>query len=260
MQLHYEVHGHTGPFLLLVHGLLSSRAQWRPNLAAFARYSRPVVVELWGHGRSPSPEASDAYLPDAYVAAFEALRASLGAERWLVCGQSLGGALTLRYVLAHPERALAHVMTNSNSAFAAGEWAAAVAPGMEAFRERLAAEGRGAMESLPIHPKNARSLPHEVQAELVADCALHDPTGIGLTGTVTVPGSPVREDARRNRVESLLVHGTREQRFGEHAEWASANVPRLDVVPLAAGHAVNLEAAPAFDLAVEAWLRRSGIL
>ena len=102
--LYYEVHEGDGPYLLLVHGLLSSRAQWRPNLRALQRVSRPVVVELLGHGRSPAPHGPDAYRPDAYSRAFEELREALGAERWLVCGQSLGAALTFRYALSHPER------------------------------------------------------------------------------------------------------------------------------------------------------------
>ena len=46
MQLYYDVHDGTGPYVLLVHGFLSSRAQWRPNLAALASVMRPVVVEL----------------------------------------------------------------------------------------------------------------------------------------------------------------------------------------------------------------------
>jgi pimeloyl-ACP methyl ester carboxylesterase len=66
MELHCDVHEGDGPFLLLVHGSL--------------------------------------YHPDAYVAAFETLRERLGASRWLVCGQSLGATLTLRYALDHPER------------------------------------------------------------------------------------------------------------------------------------------------------------
>ena len=122
MELHYDVHEGDGPFLLLVHGILSSRAQWQPNLPALARVTRPVVVELWGHGRSPTPEDASVYHPDAYVAAFDALRERLGASRWLVCGQSLGATLTLRYALDHPERVLTQVFTNSTSALADAEW------------------------------------------------------------------------------------------------------------------------------------------
>ena len=111
---HYEVHGTAGPHLLLVHGLLSSREQWTPNLAALTQHYRPVIVELLGHGRSPSPEDPAAYRPEAIVADLERIRSALGVERWLVCGQSLGAALTLRYALRHPERVIAQVFTNSN--------------------------------------------------------------------------------------------------------------------------------------------------
>ena len=63
MQLYYDVHAGTGPYMLLVHGFLSSRTQWRLNLAALASVVRPVVVELWGHGRSPAPAEPAIQLP-----------------------------------------------------------------------------------------------------------------------------------------------------------------------------------------------------
>src|SRR2546427_30665 len=50
MHLYYDVHDGTGPYMLMVHGFLSSRAQWGPNLTALARVARPVVLELCGHG------------------------------------------------------------------------------------------------------------------------------------------------------------------------------------------------------------------
>ena len=62
--LYWEVHEGNGPHVLLVHGFLSSRAQWRLNIESMSRYCTPVVVELWGHGRSPEPERPEDYLPD----------------------------------------------------------------------------------------------------------------------------------------------------------------------------------------------------
>jgi 2-succinyl-6-hydroxy-2,4-cyclohexadiene-1-carboxylate synthase len=103
------------PHLLLVHGFLSSRAQWRPNLAALAEVSTPVTVELLGHGRSASPADPAQYAVAAYVRRFEALRRELGAERWFVCGQSFGAGLTIRYALEHPGRITGQVFTNSMS-------------------------------------------------------------------------------------------------------------------------------------------------
>lgn len=247
---HYEVHGRSGPHLLLVHGLLSSRAQWQPNLDELSKRVRPVVLELYGHGRSPSPARGTHYEPDAYVAAFERVREELDAERWFVCGQSLGAALTLRYALAHPDRVIAQVFTNSNSALAPAEQMRAAAPAMETFARRVSERGHAALDDMPVHPRRARNLPDEVREALVADCALHDARGVALTSLHTVVGSSVRDRIAHTRVPTLLVRGGREKRFADHAAHAAASFPALESCVLDAGHAVNIEAAREFDAAV----------
>jgi 2-succinyl-6-hydroxy-2,4-cyclohexadiene-1-carboxylate synthase len=255
--IHYEVHDGAGPYLLLVHGMLASRAQWRLNLDALSRVSRPVVVELLGHGRSCTPEDPDAYRPEGYVAAFERIRESLGVERWVVCGQSLGGALTLRYALDHPERAAAQVFTNSNSALAEEGWGDRIRAAMQAQAQVIEARGREAIEAMPIHPRHSRRMPPDVKRALVDDSVLHDPRGILCCGLYTVPDSPVRARVRENRVPALLVCGEREQRFAPHRDYAEKAMPRLEVVSVDAGHAVNIEAAAPFNAAVTDFIRRS---
>lgn len=57
-QLNYEVHGEKGPYLLIVHGILSCQSQWVLNLEGLQTFCRPVTVELFGHGHSPAPDDS----------------------------------------------------------------------------------------------------------------------------------------------------------------------------------------------------------
>lgn len=258
-RLYHEVHAGDGPYLLLVHGNLSSRAQWLPNLEALSRVARPVVVELWGHGRSPSPEDPSLYAPESYVEQFEALRAELGIERWAVLGQSLGAALTLRYALDHPERVLAHVFTNSNSALADAEWGSTVRIGMQKWAEEIEAEGYAAIERLPIHPSKGKRLPAEIRRALVRDCERCSPRGIALGGLHTVPTSPLRNRIGENRVPSLLLAGRLEKKFQGVRDYAERVMPELDVIELDAGHAVNLEAAERFNEETTRFLiRRAG--
>jgi pimeloyl-ACP methyl ester carboxylesterase len=252
-RLHYEVHGERGPFMLLVHGFLSSRAQWALNVEALSAFSRPVVAELFGHGRSSAPDDPTLYTPSHYVLEFERIRRALGAERWLVVGQSLGAALTLRYALDHPERVAAHVFTNSNSALAEDRWADAVRPALEAQARRLQAEGRRALDEHPLNPSRGSRLPAVVRAAFVVDSALLDPLGVANTGLHTVPESSVRARVRENRVPTLLVAGEREVRFAAHRRFAEETMPLLRVAGLDAGHAVNIEAAAAFNAAVTAF-------
>ena len=255
-QLYHEVHEGTGPYLLLVHGMLSSRAQWILNVEALAAVSRPVIVELFGHGRSPTPEDSECYMPDHYVAEFEALRNSLSAETWFICGQSLGAALTLRYSLAHPNRIVGQVFTNSNSALADSEWAARVLPLMEAQSRRLERDGREALDGHPLNPGRGGRLPSEAREALVADYALHTVRGVANTGLYTVPQSSVRERARDISIPTLLTVGRHEKGFSEARSYAERVIPGIEVADLDAGHAVNVEAADEFNRAVTDFIER----
>jgi len=254
--LHFEVHGREGPYLLLVHGFLSSRAHWLLNIEGLSAFYRPVVVELLGHARSPSPDAAAPYAPDAYVAEFEAIRESLGAERWLICGQSLGAALTLRYSLEHPDRVMAQVFTNSNSALAGGDWAQRVMPVMEAQAQQLEREGRAALDNHPFRPTRSRRLPAKAKDALIADYELHNPLGIARTARHTIPYSSVRERIADTKTPTLLVAGDREESFREQAQFADEAIPGISVAHLNTGHAVNIEDAPGFNVAVTDFFRQ----
>jgi pimeloyl-ACP methyl ester carboxylesterase len=255
-QLHLDLHDGSGPFLLLVHGFLSSRAQWTPNLDALREVARPVVVELLGHARSPAPDDPAAYTPSSYVETFERIRNGLGADRWYVCGQSLGAALTLRYTLDHPDAVIAQVFTNSNSALAEADWGERIIPALEAQARSFRTRGRAAIDEHPLNAARSTRLSPEIRAAMSADCDLHSPEGLALTGLHTVPTSSVRERMRDNAVPTLLVVGERETRFAEHRRYAEHEIPLLEVCALDGGHAVNLDAADQFNAAVTAFLRK----
>ena len=256
-RLHSDQHAGNGPYLLLVHGMLAGRSLWNANLSALALVSRPVIVELWGHGRSPAPLDDSLYRPEALVAAFDRLRAELGVERWIICGQSLGAALTLRYALDHPDRVIAHVFTNSTSALADADWVASTRANAPVIAKAIEEGGRAGLERLPIHPIHAKRMPAPSHAALLEDAALLDPAGVSRLFRHAVPESSQRERVVENRVPTLLVCGEREQRFEPHRRFAERRMPNLEVVAADAGHAVNVEAATTFDAAVTAFVQRT---
>lgn len=88
--LAYEESG-TGPELVLVHGIATSRARWRPVVALLEDDFRCVSVDLPGHGESPA-EGMDAV--SAAVALQELCR-ELGLEAPVVVGHSLGANVAL---------------------------------------------------------------------------------------------------------------------------------------------------------------------
>lgn len=252
----WEVHPGTGPFLLLVHGFLSSRAQWAPNLGPLGDVCRPVTLELFGHGRSPAPEQDVPYTPEGYVAAMDAIRAELGVDSWFVCGYSLGGALTIRYALTHPQRVIGQVFTNSMSAFADAALVKQWSQTGQQSGDAIERGGMAAIERIPVHPKHARRLPSDIRDALLRDTELLDPRGVANTIRHTTPEASVRADIGTNRVPALLACGRFEKRFEPHRSFAEKHMPRLRVVEMDAGHGVNMQDAVRFNSAVADFIAR----
>lgn len=253
--LHVDVHGDGRlPYLLLVHGFLSSRAQWRPNIAALSAVCTPVTVDLLGHGRAASPADPDAYTVAAYVDRFEALRRDLGAERWFICGQSFGAGLTLRYAIEHPRRIIAQVFTNSISGLS--QVSAGNAEGRAARARAIAKGGRAALEAMPFYPKPSKRLPPEIWEDLVADADLLSPIGVAGAFQATIPQLCQADSLGQITVPTLLVNGTREAAFQPLRDLAAREIAGLEVVDLDGGHSVNLDNAAGFNAAVTDFIGR----
>lgn len=243
------VPGGTGPHLLLVHGFLSSRAQWRPNLDGLKAFCRPVIVELWGHGRSPTPSDPDAYRVASYLDAFDAIRRDLGVDRWLVCGQSFGAGLTIRYAHQHPQHVIGQIFTNSVSALSK--------PGERESDARrltradaLERDGHSAIEALRFHPRFATRFAPDVKQEMLDDVARVSPTAVANAIRYTTPQLSMVDCLGEVSVPSLLVNGVWERLFQPLRERAATLLPSLTVVDLEGGHSINAEAPALFNEAV----------
>ena len=250
MQLHWTRHPGIGPHLLLVHGFLTGPSQWLKNLDALSEVCQPVVVDLWGHGQSPTPEQAEPYLPMGYVQAFEAIRASLGADAWFLCGYSLGAGLTIRYALTHPDRVIGHAFTNSTSGFADLQQIELWKKNSTDGAARILQGGRQAMERIPVHPRHAKRLDTDVFEAMLADAELHSPLGIANTVRHTTPSVSVRGEISGNQPPALLLNGKREKRFQPMRDFIATHMPNVCIVDLDAGHGVNMEAHAHFNRAL----------
>ncbi|MCP5266109.1 MAG: alpha/beta fold hydrolase [Burkholderiaceae bacterium] len=250
---HETVDGGTGPYMFLVHGMLSSRRNWDPNLERLRRRVRPVVFDLWGHGGAPAPEDPSAYEVGALVAALERARESLGAGRIMLCGQSFGGGLVLRYAIEHPEHTLGVIVTNSVSALAPPDLFGSPAE-RRARAMSIAAGGREAIEALPFHPRRARRIPEHIRIPMSETASNTDPMAVARLTDVAGGALSVREDLHRIQAPVLITNGVLERAFQPLCNDAAQWIPGCRVVDIEAGHAVNLENAAAFDDAVDAFL------
>ena len=245
--LHFAEHGGTGPYLLLVHGFLSSSAQWKLNLPTLRKICRPITVDLWGHGQSPAPEARSYYSPSSYALEFEKIRKALGAENWFICGYSVGASLSIRYAIDFSRSILGHAFTNSTSAFTDYSdnqvWLASIAENAA----KISAGGLEAIEKIPVHPKRARNIPKSIHNELMRASKDLKPNAIANTYIETLISANIMGVVKNNVRPALMLWGTKETRFQKLGEWAKKNIPLLQVVKLDTGHGVNMEKADDFD-------------
>ncbi len=99
--------------VVLTHSFLCSGEMWAPVLPALAARARVVNVDLRGHGRSaPSPRSFTLY---DMVGDVLAVLDSLGIERAVWAGLSIGGMISLRAALTVPNRVAGLVLLDTDA-------------------------------------------------------------------------------------------------------------------------------------------------
>lgn len=86
--------------LILIHGAGGSHLSWPPQLRAIDGWN-VLAPDLPGHGRSEGPGCDSI---DGYAAAMTGLFDTLGIEKVVLCGYSMGGAVALWMALNHPDK------------------------------------------------------------------------------------------------------------------------------------------------------------
>jgi pimeloyl-ACP methyl ester carboxylesterase len=114
VHLDHEVHGSSGPDLVLIHGLgLSSRRTWQRQLARLAERYRVHSYDVRGFGASDKPGGPLSV--DQHARDLLALLDALAIDRAVLIGFSMGGWISQQFVLDHPERVSALVLACTSS-------------------------------------------------------------------------------------------------------------------------------------------------
>ena len=105
--------GDSIPVVLLNGGPGNSLQSFIPGFSRAADFARVIYYDPRGVGRSSWNAGADGYSTPQAIADLDALRESLGIDRWVVLGWSWGGLLAQRYALEHPDRLLGMVLLSS---------------------------------------------------------------------------------------------------------------------------------------------------
>jgi 4,5:9,10-diseco-3-hydroxy-5,9,17-trioxoandrosta-1(10),2-diene-4-oate hydrolase len=138
LNLHYHEAGDGPDTLILMHGAgpgVSGWSNFSGNLEHYTGNFRTLIVDMPGFGKSAHPAEYDRsylrYAADAVVSLMD----ELGVGSAHVLGNSLGGSVAARLVLAHPDRVRRLVLMGPGSALSIGLFAPRPSEGIRRLME-----------------------------------------------------------------------------------------------------------------------------
>jgi pimeloyl-ACP methyl ester carboxylesterase len=237
-QINYEIHGN-GPPLLLLHSFLCNTQMWEKQIEALSKDHRLIVMDIRGHGKSsPSKPHSIYDLAEDAIGLLDAL--NIPTATWL--GLSIGGMISMRAALTHPQRVSGLVLLATDSKSESL---------LVRIERRLLAKVVKALGILPVVIPVLRKMfgktTHRKQRDLVRTwrgrfLKVHTASMLNsLTSLLT--RDDVTDKLHTITVPTLIIHGDEDRaipvKLGENLKSAmpSATFKRLSQ----AGHLVTLE-------------------
>src|SRR5256885_2544448 len=205
--------GGVGRVVWLGQGYAPPRHMWDEQHRALADRWRVVSWDMRGHGQTESPDDPARYSAALTVADMRALLQHLGVERAVIGGLSLGGYVSLAFVLAHPELTRALVICDSGPGYrnaeARAQWnqrAHERAANLEA--KGLEALARRSRETQQAVHRSAQGLAHAARGMLAQEGS----QVIDGLGSIRVPTLVIVGDQRPAVRGAERVHGQEDPR------------------------------------------------
>lgn len=228
--------------VLLTHGFAATARMWEGQVRTFSHEHQLITWDMRGHGRSVGSADNCSHSEEATVADMAALLDSLGHERAVMGGHSLGGYMSLAFARAYPERVRALVIVDSGPGYKSdaarngwNEMAHGIADRIE--EEGLATLSKMSREMDPDQHTSARALASAAR------------------GMLSQRDSAVIDSLQFIRVPTLLVVGEKDREYLKPTDYMARKIPGARKVVIGnAGHAANLHQPDAFNRTLQGFL------
>jgi pimeloyl-ACP methyl ester carboxylesterase len=266
-----------GRAVVLLHGKNFHAGTWATTIASLRRAGfRVVAPDQIGFGKSSKPERYQ-FTFGQLAANTRALLASLGIERPVVVGHSMGGMLAVHYAVAYPAETERLVLVNP---IGLEDYAAMIPPRTvdDWYRQELAQTPEKVREYQRVSYYGGTWKPeYEEHTRLLEGWTRHpDYWRVAWDSALTydmILSQPVVYELPRVRAPTLLVIGTRDRTalgrplaapevqktMGDYTtlgKRAQERIPGAALVEIpGVGHVPQVEAFPAFEKALLEFLR-----
>jgi pimeloyl-ACP methyl ester carboxylesterase len=244
-RLQYFEQGDGDP-IVLVHGYRSSGRVWALSQAAFSPKYRSIALSNRGAGDSDHGATPEDYTVEKFAeGVYEAVK-SLGLERFVLIGHSMGGATVTQFALDHPEMLRALVLLDP--APLAGR------PLTDGWQAQVEGSWRaGTMEPASLQGGQ----PDDYQTALRAD-VLRNPLERLIGGRASMASLRLRERLRELAMPVLVVGGDRDDTVGVDNILTEYLALRPAVRSLHVFHGIahspNSECPVEFAAVIERWI------
>lgn len=255
LRTRYASAGEQGPALILLHGLGASLETWWCNIDALGQHFRVIAPDIVYFGKSAKPQREPNHA--AFVEFTMALMDTLGIERAVLVGNSMGGAIAAKTAMLHPNRVPGLVLVNSAGFGQEVAW-------WLRLRSVVNARPQGTPPAwlIRIGLKQIFDDPDRVSAELLEKLVANDrdpeaqksyrrvlSIGVNWRGLKPEMLREIRDAAHEIRVPTLIVWGKQDRVVPvQHAKVAHSKIPnaRLHVFDKC-GHTPQIEYPAEFN-------------
>jgi len=239
-RLYYEDDGN-GPAILLTHGFVASTGMWDGQVAAFRDRYRLIRWDMRGHGRTECPDDPAAFGQDITVADMTAILDHLGIETAVIAGHSLGGFMSLRFNVLHPERVRALILQGCGPGYRSAESRAKWNQRVDGRAKTIEEEGFEALGGAAEVPVSIQRSRRELALAARGILAQVDAKVIDSLPNISVP--------------TLVIIGAGDEYYLQGADYMASRIPGAEhVVVPDAGHGVNVDQPERVNAAFEAFL------
>ena len=220
-KVHYRDQGaKEDPVIVLVHGSNASLHTWEPWVDLLSSNYRVVSLDLPAHGLTGATPNRD-YSSQAQINTVHAIVSHLGINSFVLGGNSMGGGVTWRYTLQHPQNVKAMLLINSS--------------GLPQFR-RPSTEEKASSQSLEQEQKIETPLIFTLMSKpwFRYIARYIDPYYLAVQGAKSsYNNSPVVTDALIDRYYELCLRdGTREAIISRFSGFSSRSQAPVDTTRL----------------------------
>ncbi len=254
VEIYYEEHGQGTP-ILFCHEFAGDHRSWAPQVRFLARRYRTIAYSARGYHPSTVPNDDAAYSEEQHVEDAYGLLKFLGIDKAHIVGLSMGGNMTLKLGLAHPDVCRSLVVAGAGFGSINPEEFRANSRETADLLERVGMDQFG--ETYGRGPSRLRFEQKDPQGfdEMLRQLKEHSTIGSTMTMR-NVQGKrktvyDVADQLPGLDVPTLIIAGDEDELALEPALLMKRKIPNsgLLIVPKT-GHTVNLEEPALFNQAV----------